>query len=85
MFRGIVQAGLAGYLGSPWAGLIVGSLAFGLAHPMSKTYVVVAALIGIYLGCLLLLTGNLLVPIVAHAPYDLVALVLLVRLEPAAE
>ena len=40
------------------------------------------ATIGGYLSGLLLVSGNLLVPIVAHALYDLVALTLLVRLKP---
>jgi hypothetical protein len=35
---------------------------------------VLAAIVGIYLGAIWLLTGNLLVPIVAHAVYDFVAL-----------
>jgi membrane protease YdiL (CAAX protease family) len=52
---------------------------FGLAHPMSTTYVVLATVVGVYLGGLLLVTDNLLAPIVAHAAYDFVALVYLVR------
>ncbi|MEM9366543.1 MAG: CPBP family intramembrane glutamic endopeptidase [Planctomycetota bacterium] len=50
------------------------SVLFGFAHPISKAYFVITALLGVYLGFLLLLTGNLLVPIAAHATYDAVEL-----------
>jgi membrane protease YdiL (CAAX protease family) len=45
---------------------------------------VLAALIGAYLGFVFLLSGNLLVPIIAHAVYDVVALFVLARRAPAA-
>ena len=59
---------------------VVGSsLAFGLMHPITKLYVVLAALMGVYFATLMILTGNLLVPIVAHAAYDAVQLILTAR------
>ena len=84
LFRGLLQQSLVGYLGV-WPAVIVASLAFGLAHPISKTYVATAGVIGIYLGWLLVATGNLLVPIIAHGLYDFVALVYLTRSAPSAE
>jgi membrane protease YdiL (CAAX protease family) len=42
-------------------------------------YLVLAGLIGLYLGGIWLATGNLLVPIIAHAMYDFVALVYFVK------
>ena len=78
LFRGIVQQALADRL-NPAAGIAVASLLFGLAHPITRTYAVLAAVIGGYLGVLLLLTGNLLVPIFVHGLYDFVALVYLVH------
>jgi membrane protease YdiL (CAAX protease family) len=51
-------------------GLVVSSVAFGLMHPITPAYVVIATLIGFYFGLLAIATGNLLVPIVAHAVYD---------------
>ncbi len=78
LFRGVAQVGLERLLGSPWVALAVASLLFGLAHPITATYAVVAGLIGVYLGWLLLATGNLLVPITTHAAYDFVALAYLV-------
>ncbi len=57
---------------------------FGLAHAISPTYAVAAAVVGVYLGAIFLLSGNLLVSVVAHGAYDLVALRILVRLKPSA-
>ncbi|HEV3136786.1 MAG TPA: CPBP family intramembrane glutamic endopeptidase [Pirellulales bacterium] len=79
LFRGVLQAGIEQISGSPWLALAVASLLFGLAHPLTVTYAVLAAAIGVYLGFLWSATGNLLVPIVTHGAYDFVALVYLTR------
>lgn len=82
LFRGLLQDGLARAIGGS-AGVaiavLVASVAFGLAHPITPTYALLGALSGLYLGGLFLVTGNLLAPIVAHALYDLVALAHIVR------
>jgi uncharacterized protein len=78
LFRGLIQSALTNWLGLA-AGLVIASLLFGLAHIITPTYAVLAALIGVYLGWLWIATGNLLAPIVAHALYDFVALVYLTR------
>jgi len=75
-FRGLIQGGLAKTLGDG-TGLIVASLLFGLAHPVSRAYVVIASVIGVYLGGLWLISGSLLIPVVAHAAYDFCALVII--------
>ena len=51
-------------------------------HPVSPMYAVLAGLAGAYFGALIVLTGNLLAPIVAHGGYDFVALLVLARLKP---
>lgn len=82
LFRGLVQHALAQWLAPPWGvwiALLGASLIFGGFHPLSTTYAVLAALIGLYLGLLLIFCGNLLAPAVAHGLYDFVALVYLVR------
>jgi membrane protease YdiL (CAAX protease family) len=81
LFRGVVQTLIERASGSPWLAVAAASVLFGLAHPITRTYAVLAALIGVYLGWLFLANGNLLVPIVAHAAYDFVALVYLLREE----
>jgi membrane protease YdiL (CAAX protease family) len=73
LFRGAIQGGVT-RLATPTVGLLVASMLFGLAHLITRTYAALAALVGIYLGGLFLLFGNLLVPIVVHATYDFVAL-----------
>jgi membrane protease YdiL (CAAX protease family) len=77
LFRGLMQTAIAGWIGEPygaWIALAVVSAVFGLCHALSRTYAVLAALIGAYLGLLFLWTGNLLAPIAAHALYDFFAL-----------
>lgn len=73
LFRGFAQGWLQVLLGST-PGLLAASVVFGVAHPLSAGYVVIASLMGAYLGVLWQLTGNLLVPIVTHALYDLLVL-----------
>jgi membrane protease YdiL (CAAX protease family) len=80
LFRGVIQAAVARSSGQVWLGIAVGALAFGLAHPISRAYIVLATLVGAYLGWLAATTGNLLTPILVHGLYDAVALVYLVRL-----
>ena len=78
LFRGVIQPGLARWL-PVGAALIVTSLLFGLVHFASRTYAIFAALMGMYLGALFQLAGNLFSPIVTHAVYDFVALVWVAR------
>lgn len=78
LFRGVLQASLAPRLGTAGA-LVAASLLFGLCHPLTPLYFVLASLIGAYLGGLWLLTGSLVAPIVCHAAYDFAALVLFVK------
>jgi hypothetical protein len=83
LFRGVIQAGLADRLPA-WLAVGIAALLFGVAHWLTTSYAVFAALIGVYLGILFLVTENLLAPIVTHALYDVVALSVLVRLRPGA-
>lgn len=79
LFRGIAQTLLAEYLG-PWTGLILASLLFGFCHPFSKTYITIAALMGLYLGLLYHWSGSLVLSVGVHALYDFIALLYIVRL-----
>jgi hypothetical protein len=78
LFRGVVQAWASRRLGVA-AGLAAANLVFGLLHPITPAYVLLAGLMGAYLGALWLATGNLLAPITAHALYDFLALAFLLR------
>lgn len=85
LFRGWLQQGLFGLLGGgdPTTkggiamgilGLFLASLAFGLAHPISPLYIVLATGMGLVLGGIYWVTGNLLCAMVAHAAYDAIIL-----------
>ena len=78
LFRGVIQVWLADRVPS-WVAVAGASMLFGLGHYLSASYAVLASLIGAYLGILFLLSGNLLAPMLAHAAYDVVALVVLTR------
>lgn len=52
------------------AAVVLSSIAFGLLHPITKLYVFVASLMGVYFAALMIATDSLLVPIIAHAAYD---------------
>ena len=81
LFRGVMQTALLARIPA-WAAISLTAAAFGLAHALSLTYAVLAALVGGYLGWLHVASGNLLVPILVHALYDFVALRLLLRVKP---
>jgi len=78
LFRGVVQAALTREVGLAW-GVALASILFGLMHPFTLGYVLLTTLFGAYLGLAWVWTGNLLVPVVAHFLYDLVAMVYLTR------
>ena len=78
LFRGVLQTWLVQHVGI-YPGWILASIAFGLAHYVNRAYAIVATLIGLYLGWLYLVSGNLLLPVIAHALYDFVALIVLLR------
>lgn len=73
LFRGVIQGGLDGVIGSTGA-LVIASLIFGAMHAVSRPYFIIATLMGLYLGWLYLATGNLLIPIVVHFVYDWIVL-----------
>ena len=80
LFRGLGQSVLSEWIGQPygdWVGLLVASAVFGVCHWLNRTYALLATVMGIYFGLLLLWTGNLWTPIIAHAVYDFVALLVL--------
>ena len=79
LFRGVVQQ-LAEERFGLLTGLLVGSVLFGIAHPLSALYFVFTALMGAYLGWIWIVSDyNLLVPMIVHALYDFLLLALMVR------
>ncbi len=78
VFRGVLQTWLA-QDSPPWAAVMAAGLSFGMMHSMSKSYFVLATLVGAYLGFLFVWTGNLIAPIMVHFLYDAFALYYLTR------
>ncbi len=79
LFRGVLQVGLLPW--GWWPAMIATSVAFGLAHAITPTYAVCAALVGAYLSLIMEAASppNLLIPILCHAGCDLYAFVQLKR------
>lgn len=75
LFRGWLQGWIEdlfqdwGVTGSYMA-IAIAAVFFGLAHPLSKGYIVLATLLGFVLGLSFYWSRNLFVPIIAHAAYD---------------
>jgi len=80
LFRGVLQASFISWLGM-YGGLAVTSVLFGLLHPISFTYIVIAGSLGLYLGVVWIVNGNLLAVMVTHALYDFAVLGYLIRVQ----
>jgi membrane protease YdiL (CAAX protease family) len=50
--------------------MLVSAICFGFAHPLSKTYIVIAFFAGLLFAILYWATGDLLACVLAHAIYD---------------
>jgi membrane protease YdiL (CAAX protease family) len=83
LFRGVIQAAL-GSATHPAVGLLGASVLFGLTHLVTRTYALLAGVLGLYLGAITMISGNLVPAIVAHALYDFVALLYWTRAASAA-
>lgn len=81
LFRGVLQPAAAARWGLP-AALLATNLLFAAAHALTPTYAAVTLLIGAFLGAAAALTGNLAVPIFAHAAYDAIALAWILHTTP---
>lgn len=72
-FRGVLQTWTDRYAHVAIA-IVASNVVFGLLHMRTALYAIIAGLVGMYLGALYAITGNLLAPMTAHALYDAVAL-----------
>jgi hypothetical protein len=73
MFRGVLQSWLAGFAPLMIA-IVAPNIIFGLLHMRTLLFGLIAGCVGVYLGALFALSGNMLVPIITHGVYDLIAL-----------
>lgn len=85
LFRAVIQGELTQWLNSPWLGLGLASILFGVGHALTLTYAIFATVMGAYLGWIWQLTDNLFTVALAHALYDFLALVIIIRVIPPRE
>lgn len=78
LFRGAIQGWVSGVEGTV-TGVVVSSLLFGLVHWVSFTYFLVTAGLGLLFGSVYALTDSLLLVMVWHGVYDVIALYCLLR------
>jgi len=74
LFRGVIQPGLSTLLDT-WGAVLLTGILFGLLHFITPAYAIITSLVGVYLGWLLVVSSNLLLPIEVHFLYDFLALV----------
>ena len=79
LFRGVIQDAISAWI-NPLVGVTLASLLFGLMHPITPFYIVLAGLMGAFLGWIFSATGNLLPVIICHGLYDFLALAYLTRI-----
>lgn len=79
LFRGVLISKLSSYMPVPLAVVIAGVI-FGLLHPVTRAYALLAALLGIFWGALYVWSGNLLVPMIAHAASNAIVLAFYMRM-----
>jgi len=73
LFRGAVQGWLAWHLNDGLA-ILAASVLFGLVHYLSFTYFVMATGLGLVLGVAYWMSDSLMLVMVWHGVYDMIAL-----------
>lgn len=79
LFRGVLQPWLGRI--NPWVGIVGANLIFGALHALTPGYAVYATAFGLYLSWLYggFDEPNLARPIIAHALYDYIAFLVIIR------
>lgn len=80
LFRGVLQSWSTQF-GVVFAVLFT-NMIFGILHSITRLYVIVASLMGVYLSLLMLLftPQNLLIPITTHTVYDFCCFLMIIRI-----
>jgi hypothetical protein len=78
LFRGFFQSWINSYLAISWA-ILLASLVFAALHYLSHAYFICAVLMSIAFGIGYYLTGSLLMVIIWHGVYDLIALGIIIK------
>lgn len=78
LFRVFLQGWLSGFVNIGWA-ILLSSLVFGFLHYLSFSYFISILIMSIIFGLVYYLSGSLLLVMVWHGVYDLIALVVLTK------
>jgi membrane protease YdiL (CAAX protease family) len=78
LIRGVLQSFLVSNLGAIW-GILSASLIFGLLHFMTKTYVLLTFALGLLFGIAFHYTDSIVLVMVGHTVYDIIAFTLIVK------
>jgi len=78
LIRGVLQSWLVNN-SNPLIGVITASLIFGLLHYMTKTYVLLTFGLGLLFGAAFHFSESIVLVIVAHIVYDLIAFAMIVK------
>ncbi|MDI9246052.1 CPBP family intramembrane glutamic endopeptidase [Marinobacter sp. CHS3-4] len=78
LFRGALQGWMTRHLNDAFA-IVLAAMAFGLVHYLSFVYFLIATGLGLVLGIVYWLTDSLLLVMVWHGVYDMIALYALRR------
>ncbi|MBL8822450.1 MAG: CPBP family intramembrane metalloprotease [Planctomycetia bacterium] len=81
LFRGWMQLFLINWV-PVWCSVLITGIIFGLCHLITPAYFIIACLISIYLSCLYIWSGNLVVPMLTHGVYDLIAIFAVMAFSP---
>ena len=78
IFRGLIQRYLADIL-NPFFALLLASMLFGLCHYLNRLYVFIAFAMGLVIGGIYHVSGDLLLVMVLHAVYDFFAFTMIIK------
>ena len=78
LFRGLLQTWLVAKLNPLW-GILGASVVFGLMHYLNSIYIFLTFVLGCLFGVAYYLTDSLLLIMIAHAVYDIIAFGVIVK------
>lgn len=88
-FRWCLQGGITsvllskvGIVAATFIGVGIASLLFGGCHWVNASYGITTLIVGAYLGWIMVWSGSWLVPAIAHALFDFVAMIYIARSPP---
>jgi len=78
MFRGVIQSYLIS-ISNPGFGIIVSAFLFGIMHFYNRLYIALTLIVGLFIGWLYYDTQSLLLVVVLHSVYDVLAFASIVK------